>query len=60
MENSSTYEENKMNDILKKKIENIAKELGGKADFCICSDPYSNCKKVVIEYDHELKEKSNA
>ena len=46
-----------MNDITKKKLDNIAKELGSKVDYMTCSDPQSTWDKIVIEYNHELKEK---
>tara|TARA_B100001094_G_scaffold71451_1_gene67779 strand:- start:2036 stop:2188 length:153 start_codon:yes stop_codon:yes gene_type:complete len=45
-----------MNDLTKKKLDNIAKDLGSKVDLMTCSDPYSTWDKIVIEYNHELKE----
>ena len=45
-----------MNDLTKKKLDNIAKDLGSKVDFMTCSDPYSTWDKIVIEYNHDLKE----
>ena len=49
-----------INDLTKKKLENIAKELGSKVDYMTCSDPHSTWDKIVIEYKHELKEKENS
>ena len=49
-----------MNDITKKKLDNIAKELGSKVDYMNCSDIHSTWNKIVIEYDHQLKEKESA
>ncbi len=37
-----------------------AKELGARAEFMTCADLNSTWKKVVIEYDHELKDKESA
>ena len=47
------------NDLIKKKLDNIAKQLGSKVDYMTCSDPHSTWNKIVIEYDHQLKEKDN-
>ena len=46
-----------MNDLTKKKLDNIAKELGSNVQYMSCSDPYSTWDKIVIEYNHVLKEK---
>ena len=40
--------------------DNIAKELGSKVDYMTCSDPHSTWDKIVIEYNHELKEKETS
>tara|TARA_B100001250_G_scaffold331558_1_gene296725 strand:- start:39 stop:194 length:156 start_codon:yes stop_codon:yes gene_type:complete len=45
-----------IDDIIKKKLNNLAKELGSKVDYMTCSDPHSTWNKIVIEYNHELKE----
>ena len=45
-----------MDDLIKKKLDNIAKQLGSKVDYMYCSDLHSTWNKVVIEYIHELKE----
>ena len=49
-----------MNDLIKKKLDKIAKELGSKVDYMNCSDIHSTWNKIVIEYNHELKEKESA
>ena len=46
-----------MNDLIKKKLDNLAKELGSKVDHMTCYDAHSSWNKIVIEYNHELKEK---
>ena len=46
-----------MNDLTRKKLDKIAKDLGSKVDYMTCSDPHSTWDKIVIEYNHELKEK---
>ena len=46
-----------MNDLTKKKLDNIAKELGSNVQYMSCSDPHSTSDKIVIAYNHELKEK---
>ena len=48
-----------MNDLIKKKLDRIAKELGSKVDYMDCSDIHSTWSKIVIEYNHQLKEKVN-
>ena len=45
-----------MNDLTKKKLDKIAEQLGSKVDYMSCSDPHSTWDKIVIEYNHELKE----
>ena len=49
-----------MDDLTKKKLDNIAKQLGSKVDYMSCSDLHSTLNKVVIEYNHDLKEKESA
>ena len=49
-----------IDDLTKKKLDNIAKDLGTKVDYMSCSDPHSTWDKIVIEYKHELKEKENS
>ena len=49
-----------INDLQKKQLEKIAKELGAKVDYLSCTDMHSTWNKVVIEYDYELKEKESA
>ena len=46
-----------MNDLIKKKLDKIAKDLGSNVQYMSCSDPHSTWDKIVIEYNHELKEK---
>ena len=46
-----------IHDLLKKKLDNIAKELGGKVDYRSCEDEYSTWKEIHIEYGHEMKER---
>ena len=40
-----------IHDLLKKKLDNIAKELGAKVDYRSCEDEYSTCREFTIEYD---------
>ena len=49
-----------MDDLTKKQLDNIAKQLGSKVDYMSCSDPHSTWDKIVIEYNHELKEKKTS
>ena len=49
-----------MDDLIKKKLDKIAKQLGSNVQYMSCSDPHSTWDKVVIEYNHELKEKDSA
>ena len=49
-----------INDIQKKKLDNIAEQLGSKVDYMSCSDIHSTWNKIVIEYNHELKEKKTS
>ena len=49
-----------MDDLTKKKLENIAKQLGSTVQYKTCTDMHSTWNKVVIEYNHELKEKKGA
>ena len=49
-----------MDDLIKKQLDNIAKQLGTKVDYMSCSDPHSTWNKIVIEYNHQLKEKDSA
>ena len=49
-----------MDDLTKKQLDNIAKQLGSNVQYMSCSDPHSTWDKVVIEYNHELKEKDSA
>jgi len=49
-----------MDDITKKQLDNIAKQLGSKVDYMNCADLHSTWSKIVIEYNHELKEKKSA
>ena len=49
-----------MDDLIKKKLDKIAKQLGFKVDYMSCSDVHSTWNKVVIEYNHELKDKESA
>tara|TARA_B100001250_G_scaffold167274_1_gene144025 strand:+ start:2062 stop:2211 length:150 start_codon:yes stop_codon:yes gene_type:complete len=46
-----------MNDLQQKQLENLAKELGTRVEFMNCYDMNSEWKKIVIEYDHVLREK---
>ena len=48
------------NDLIRKKLDNIAQELGSKVDYMTCYDANSSWNKIVIEYNHELKEKKHA
>ena len=45
-----------IHDLLKKKLDNIAKELGAKVDYRSCEDEYRTGRAITIEYDHALKE----
>ena len=49
-----------MDDLTRKKLDKIAADLGSKVDYMSCSDLHSTWNKVVIEYNHELKEKESA
>ena len=49
-----------MDDLIKKKLDKIAEQLGSKVDYMSCSDIHSTWNKIVIEYDHQLKEKESA
>lgn len=49
-----------MNDLIKKKLDKIAEDLGSKVDYMSCSDIHSTWDKIVIEYNHELKEKEES
>ena len=49
-----------MDDLTKKQLDNIAKQLGAKVDYMECSDLHSTWNKIVIEYNHKLKEKDSA
>ena len=49
-----------MDDLTKKKLDKIAKQLGSKVDYMSCSDIHSTLNKIVIEYNHELKEKKTS
>ena len=49
-----------MDDLTKKKLDDIANQLGSKVDYMSCSDIHSTWDKVVIEYYHELKEKKTS
>ena len=49
-----------MNDLIKKKLDKIAKDLGSNVQYMSCSDPHSTWDKIVIEYNHNLKEKENS
>ena len=46
-----------IHDLLKKKLDIIAKELGGKVDYRSCEDEYSTWEEIHIEYGHEMKER---
>jgi len=48
-----------MNDLIKKKLDRIAKELGSKVDYMNCSDIHGTWNKIVIEYDHKLYERDS-
>ena len=49
-----------MDDLIKKKLDKIAEQLGSKVDHMTCYDAHSSWNKIVIEYNHQLKEKENA
>lgn len=36
-------------------LESIAKELGGKVEYLLCSDLHSRHRKIVITYDAQQK-----
>lgn len=45
-----------INEILAKdQLENVAKLLDGKLTYWVCSDKYTEHKKIVIEYDAKKK-----
>jgi hypothetical protein len=39
----------------KQMLETIAKELGGKVEYFLCSDLHSRHRKIVITYDAQQK-----
>ena len=45
-----------MDDLTRKKLDKIATHLGAKVDYMTCYDAHSSWNKVVIEYNHKLKE----
>ena len=49
-----------MDDLTRMKLDKIAADLGSKVDYMSCSDIHSTCNKIVIEYNHELKEKKTS
>ncbi len=49
-----------MDDLIKKKLDKIAKDLGSNVQYMSCSDIHSTWNKIVIEYNHELKEKKTS
>ena len=49
-----------MDDLTRKKLDNIAKDLGSKVDHMTCYDAHSSWNKIVIEYNHQLKEEGDA
>ena len=49
-----------MDDLTKKKLDKIAADLGSKVDYMSCTDIHSTWNKIVIEYNHELKEKKTS
>jgi hypothetical protein len=42
---------------IEKQLEKIAEELGGKLSYYICSDKYTEHRKIVIEYGLTRKER---
>ena len=46
-----------MNDLIKKKLDKIAKDLGSNVQYMSCSDPHSTWDKIVIEYNITEKSK---
>ena len=46
-----------IHDLLKKKLDNIAKELGAKVDYRSCEDEYSTWRAIAIESHHDIKER---
>ena len=49
-----------MNDLTRKKLDKIAKDLASNVQYMSCSDTHSTWDKIVIEYNHELKEKKTS
>ena len=49
-----------IDDLTRKKLDKIAEQLGSKVDYMDCSDIHSTWSKIVIEYNHELKERESA
>ena len=49
-----------IDDLTRKKLDNIAKDLGSKVDHMTCYDSHSSWNKIVIEYNHQLKEEGDA
>ena len=46
-----------IHDLLKKKLDNIARELGTIVTYREVEDQYSTWREIIIEYDHDLKKK---
>ena len=46
-----------IHDLLKKKLDNIARELGTVVTYREVEDQYSTWKEIHIEYGHEMKER---
>ena len=44
-----------MDDLTKKKLDDIAKQLGSKVDYMSCTDIHSTWNKIVIEYNISQK-----
>ena len=49
---------NQMTEEQKFLLEMVAEELGGKIEYCLCSDLHSQHKKIVIEYGHLRKQEN--
>ncbi len=53
---ASYSKEIERNVIAQQQVENVAKLLGGEAKYIICVERTTEHKKIVIEYDHKVRE----
>jgi hypothetical protein len=49
-----------INELLaKNQLKNVTKLLGGKLSYWVCSDKYTEHRKIIIEYDAKHKGQNN-